>query len=99
MSELQVIKNRGWRGVQEERKKQEIKDEGHFIGLMRLGDTVKKKVGFKGEEMGKLREKVSNTAVYRCMHVLNRSVLLCLEVTCAQRHFVSLAVYYSPDSV
>lgn len=42
VSELQVIKNRGWRGVQEERKKQEIKDEGHFIGLMTLGDTVKK---------------------------------------------------------
>lgn len=66
-----------------ERKKQEIKDEGHFIGLMTLGDTVKKKVGFKGEEMGKLRKKVSNTAVYRCMHMLNRSVLLCLEVTYA----------------
>lgn len=65
-----------------ERKKQEIKDEGHFIGLMTLGDTVKKKVGFKGEEMGKLRKKVSNTAVYRCMHMLNRSVLLSGSYLC-----------------
>lgn len=78
VSELQVIKNRRWRGVQEERKKQEIKDEGHFIGLITLGVTVTKS-RIKGEEMGKLRKKVSNTAMY----VLNRSVLLCLEVTYA----------------
>lgn len=57
MSELQVIKNRGWRGVQEERKKQEIKDEGHFIGLMRLGDTVKKKSRIQRGRDGEAKRK------------------------------------------
>lgn len=56
VSELQVIKNRGWRGVQEERKKQEIKDEGHFIGLMTLGDTVTKSRIQRGRD-GEAKEK------------------------------------------
>lgn len=57
VSELQVIKNRGWRGVQEERKKQEIKDEGHFIGLMTLGDTVKKKSRIQRGRDGEAKKK------------------------------------------
>lgn len=81
---LRVIKKRRWRGVQEERKKQEIKDEGHFIGLMTLGDTVTKSgiqrtggvVWGWGGEMCKPRGKVSNAAVWRPMHVLNRPALV-----------------------
>lgn len=40
-----------------ERKKQEIKDEGHFIGLMTLGDTVKKKSRIQKGRDGEAKKK------------------------------------------
>lgn len=40
-----------------ERKKQEIKDEGHFIGLMTLGDTVKKKSRIQRGRDGEAKKK------------------------------------------